>query len=90
MINRSPAFLTQLERDDQPPPAAEETLRTIAEVLGLNADEVLVLASRTPSDVAPTSALEVALYRKVKGMDGAEQQRLFDALSKAARRDSHQ
>lgn len=80
-IGKSPAFLTQLECEDEVPAVAEETLRTIAEKLNLDADLLIVLARRTPSDVVPESALEVALYRKVKEMSEKEQQAILKSWS---------
>ncbi len=81
-IKKSPGFLTQLECDDESPSVAEDTLRSIAEKLDLDADLLIVLARRTPSDVVPKSALEVALYRKVKGMSQKEQQDILKRWTK--------
>jgi transcriptional regulator with XRE-family HTH domain len=80
-IGKSPAFLTQLECDDESPSVAEETLRTIAEKLDLDPDELIVRARRTPSDVVPESSLEVALFRKVKGMSAKKQQEVLKRWS---------
>lgn len=79
-IDKSPSFLTQLECDYQAPPVAEETLRTIAAKLKLDSDLLLVLAKRTPSDVVPESALDVALYRKVKAMSEKEKKKMLGKL----------
>lgn len=76
MINKSPGFVTQLECEDEAPSVAEETLRSVAVALGLELDKLLVLAKRTPSDVVPESPLEVALYRKVKGLTVKEQEQV--------------
>lgn len=75
-IGKSPGFVTQLECDEGVPSVAEDTLRSVASVLRLEADELLVLARRTPSDVVPESSLEVALYRRVKGLSRAEQEEM--------------
>lgn len=75
-IGKSPGFVTQLECEDEVPSVAEETLRSVARELSLDADELLVLARRTPSDVVPESSLEVALYRRVKGLSPAEQEQV--------------
>jgi transcriptional regulator with XRE-family HTH domain len=76
MIGKSPGFVTQLECEDEAPSVLEDTLRSVADHLGLDADQLMVLAQRTPSDVVPESQLEVALYRKVKGLSVQEQQRV--------------
>lgn len=81
-ISKSPAFLTQLECDDESPSVAEDTLRTIAEQLDLDPDQLIVLARRTPSDVVPESTLEVALFRKVKAMSEREQQEILKRWTK--------
>lgn len=75
-IGKSPGFVTQLECEDAVPSVSEETLRSVARELSLEADELLVLARRTPSDVVPESSLEVALYRRVKGLSPAEQEQV--------------
>jgi transcriptional regulator with XRE-family HTH domain len=74
-IQRSAPFLTQLELDDDPPPASEDTLRAIARELEVDSDVVFALARKLPSDLAPKSATELALYRRVKAMSPEEQQR---------------
>lgn len=81
-IGKSPGFLTQLECDDDVPSVSEETLRSVADRLDVNADELLVLAHRTPSDVVPESALEVALYRRVKELTPADQERVRRYMEK--------
>lgn len=81
VIQKSPGFLTQLECEDDVPSVAEDTLVTIAKRLGLQADQLIVLAKRTPRDVVPQSTLDVALYRKVKGMNDRQKQELLDNLS---------
>lgn len=65
-IGKSATLLSMLEGNDRAPPVAEETLRRIAEVLGIEADHLVTLAGKTPEDVVPEDALEVAIYRLVK------------------------
>lgn len=86
-IGKSPGFVTQLECEDEVPSVAEETLRSVARELGLDADELLVLARRTPSDVVPESSLEVALYRRVKGLSPAEQEQVRRYMERQFRRE---
>jgi transcriptional regulator with XRE-family HTH domain len=86
LIGKSPGFVTQLECEDEVPSVAEDTLRSVADHLGLAADRLLVLAQRTPSDVVPGSQLEVALYRKVKGLSLQEQERVQKYLEQMTRK----
>ena len=81
-IDKSPSFVLMLERERLPPAAAEETLRSLAQALGADPDEMITLAGKTPQDVAPETALEVSLYRRVKGMSVEEQKRLLKRLDK--------
>ena len=85
-IGKSAPFLTQLELDDDPPPASEETLLAIAKVLREDPDELFARANKLPRALAPESALEVALYRKMKGMSAGEQQRYLNMLEKQGRK----
>jgi transcriptional regulator with XRE-family HTH domain len=85
-IEKSAPFLTQLETDNDPPPASEETLRSIARELDVSVDELFALAQKLPQDLAPETALEVAMYRKVKGMPPDEQRRFLDGKQTPRRR----
>ena len=49
-IGVSPTYLSKVERDEFPPPA-EDKVRKIAEIIGLDADELLALAGRVASDL---------------------------------------
>jgi HTH-type transcriptional regulator, competence development regulator len=75
-IGKSPAFVTELECEEFPS-LSEETLRKVAEELGIEESKLFVLAERTPRDLAPESEVEFALYRKVKAMPAAEQRRVL-------------
>jgi transcriptional regulator with XRE-family HTH domain len=74
-IEKSAPFLSQLESDDDPPPASPDTLLAIARELREDPDQLFALAKRLPSELVPGSVLEVALYRKVKELPPDEQQR---------------
>ena len=50
MISVSPTYLSQIERDAFPPPA-ENKVKKIAEILELDADELLARAGRVSSDL---------------------------------------
>jgi transcriptional regulator with XRE-family HTH domain len=79
-INKSPAFITNLELDDNPPSASEETLREIAKQLTLDPYEIITLAGKTPQEVAPEDALDAALYRKVKALSRGDKEALLGRL----------
>lgn len=81
-IGKSPSFVLTLERERQPPAASEETLRALARALDVDPDQMITLAGKTPQDVAPETALEVSLYRRVKGLSVEEQERLLRRLNK--------
>ena len=49
-IGVSPTYLSKVERDEFPPPA-EDKVRKIAGILGLDPDELLALAGRVASDL---------------------------------------
>ena len=80
LVSKSPAFLTNLEIDDNPPSASEDTLREIAQKLTIDPYELITLAGKTPQDVAPDNAFEAALYRRVKALSDEKKQNLFDQL----------
>jgi transcriptional regulator with XRE-family HTH domain len=75
-IGKSPAFVTELECDEMPS-VSEETLRKVAEELKINEAKIFVLAERTPRDLSPETETEYALYRKVKAMPIAKQERIL-------------
>jgi transcriptional regulator with XRE-family HTH domain len=81
-IGKSAPFLTQLELDEDPPPASEETLVAIAKALGENADELFARARKLPRALAPQTAVEVALYRRMKNMTTAEKEKTLNELEK--------
>jgi transcriptional regulator with XRE-family HTH domain len=79
-INKSPALLTRLENEDQPPAVSPETLVLIANALDLEVDQLFVRAQRAPDELSPQTELEFALYRKVKDLKVAEQTKLLEYL----------
>ncbi len=64
-IGKSPAYIVELERSKAVPGVSEETLEAIARELALDLDVLLPLAAKTPRELTPKSATEVALYRLV-------------------------
>ncbi len=81
-IERSGSFIVRLEKDDPPPSVAEETLKAIAVELALDADELITLAGKTPSDVRPRDAEDVALYRSVKELNSTQREKLRDYVER--------
>jgi transcriptional regulator with XRE-family HTH domain len=79
-IGKSAPFLAQLELDDDPPPASEATLVAIAKALGEDADTLFALANRLPKALVPETAVELALYRRMKAMSPTEQKRYLERL----------
>lgn len=79
-IGKSPAFVTELECEETPS-VSEDTLKKVAEELGLDEARLFVLAVRSPRDLVPESETEYALYRKVKEMSASTQARLLRDLN---------
>lgn len=79
-IEKSPAFITRLENEDVFPAVSADTLKSIAAVLGMDVDILLVGAGRT-KEVQPTTELELALYRRVQSLPKAEQEELLQKLN---------
>lgn len=71
MIGVSPTYLSKIERDEFPP-AAEDKVKAIAEIIGDNADELLARAGRVSSDLSAiirTHPVEIAmLLRTTMGL----------------------
>ena len=79
-IRKSPGFVSMIEKQDPPPGIAEETLRSIADVLALDPDRLITLAGKTPRDVAPADEVDVAIYRLAKSLGTEEKQALLREL----------
>ncbi len=79
-IEKSGSFIVRIEKDDPPPSVAEETLRNIARELDLDADRLITLAGKTPSDVQPEDEEEVALFRSVKNLDEEKREKVREYL----------
>jgi len=85
-IGVSPTYLSKVERDEFPPPA-EDKVRKIASVLGLDADELLALAGRVASDLTDIireRPREMADFlRAAKGLTAEDMARLARQAQKA-------
>ena len=79
-INKSPAYLVDLERSDPPSGFTEATLASIASELNLSMDLLMTLACKTPISLRPRTPLEIELYRLVLRLPIERQRALLDAL----------
>jgi len=79
-IEKSGSFIVRIENDDPAPSVAEETLCNIADELDLDADRLITLAGKTPSDVKPKDRTEVALFRSVKHLDETQREKVREYL----------
>lgn len=79
MIGVSPTYLSKVERDQFPPPA-EDKVKKIAEILDLDADQLLALADRVSSDLSDIIKEQpremAALLRTTKGLTAEDLVRL--------------
>ncbi len=86
-IGVSPTYLSKVERDDFAPPA-EDKVKLIAEILGLDADELLALANKVASDLAAIIKEQpremASLLRTIRGWAAED----LDRLAKSAQRQS--
>jgi HTH-type transcriptional regulator, competence development regulator len=85
-IGVSPTYLSKVERDEFPPPA-EDKVRKIGSVLGLDADELLALAGRVASDLTDIireRPREMADFlRAAKGLTAEDMARLARQAQRA-------
>jgi HTH-type transcriptional regulator, competence development regulator len=85
-IGVSPTYLSKVERDEFPPPA-EDRVRTIAGIIGQDADELLALAGRVASDLTEIireQPREMADFlRAAKGLGAQDVARLARQAQKA-------
>ena len=84
LVGKSPSFISVLENSDPAPKVSEETLVALARELDLEADELMGLAGRMPSDAFPESGLDVALYRRVHKLSKSRKHDLLKKLRDGA------
>jgi cytoskeletal protein RodZ len=86
MIGVSPTYLSKVERDQFPPPA-EDKVKKIAEILDLDADQLLALADRVSSDLSDIIKEQpremAALLRTTKGLTAEDLMRLARKVQQA-------
>ena len=79
-IEKSPSLISRLENEEPAPSVSPDTLRDLANALGLDPDEVLLLANRA-GHLAPQTDVELALYRRMRLMSEVEKRRLLASLN---------
>ena len=84
MADMSPTYLSQVEQGKVERPPTAERVRTMAELLGQNADEWIALAGRVPDDLTEIIKSEPqampALLRAAKGLTAEELRKLTDQI----------
>lgn len=84
MSDMSPTYLSQIEQAKIESPPTAERVRTMAELLGQNADEWIALAGRIPQDVSDIIKNEPqampALLRAAKGLTADELRKLTEQI----------
>jgi HTH-type transcriptional regulator, competence development regulator len=61
MVGLSPTYVSKVERDEMNPPS-EDTIKRIAQCLGIDVDELLALAGKVSSDLTQIILGEPRLY----------------------------
>jgi transcriptional regulator with XRE-family HTH domain len=83
MIRVSPTYLSKIERDEFPPPA-EDKIKAIADILNLDADNLLRLADKVPSDLTEIikygSPTMIQALRGTVGMSNDEKEEAFKKI----------
>lgn len=84
MADMSPTYLSQVEQGKVERPPTAERVRTMAELLGQNADEWIALAGRVADDLTDIIKNEPqampALLRAAKGLTAEELDKLTDQI----------
>lgn len=84
MADMSPTYLSQVEQGKVERPPTAERVRTMAELLGQNADEWTALAGRVADDLTDIIKNEPqampALLRAAKGLTAEELRKLTDHI----------
>lgn len=84
LVDLSPTYLSQVEQGKIERPPTAERVRTMAELLGQNADEWIALAGRVPDDLTQIIKNEPqampALLRAVKGLTTEELRKLTERI----------
>ncbi len=85
-IEVSPTYLSKVERDEFSPPA-EDRVKAIAKIQGLDADDLLARAGRVSSEISGIIKQQpvalAALLRTAEGLSAEEINRLIRQAAKA-------
>lgn len=83
-VDLSPTYVSQLEQGKLERPPTAERVRSMAQLLGQDADEWIALAGRVPDDVTEIIKSEPqampALLRAVKGLTADELRKLTEQI----------
>jgi len=90
-IGKTPTFVSRFERNDDVMPS-EETLRVMAGVLGIDADDLIFRADKVPADlpqiVQRQPAAMAALLRTAQNLSADELNRLTAEIQRMKGKDS--
>ena len=89
MIRVSPTYLSKVERDEFPPPA-EDKIKAIADILDLDADELLTLGGKVSSDLTEIikygPPVMIQALRGTVGMSDGEKEEIFKGVVEAMKK----
>ena len=89
MVGLSPTYISKIERGELPPPA-EDRVKVIARMLGVDADELLALAGRVSTDlrdIIRQRPKELASFlRTANGLSAQELEQLVRDVEKRRER----
>lgn len=90
LVGVSPTYLSQVEQGNADPPTAER-VRTMAELLGEDADELTALAGRVPEDlpaiIRSRPAQMPELLREASGLTAEQLRKLVEQARRLKRKD---
>lgn len=84
-IGKSPTFVVLLESQPTPPSTTDEILVSLASALETSVDHLFSLVRKVPEEALPSTADEVALFRRVQRMTDKEKSALLANLAKKQR-----
>jgi transcriptional regulator with XRE-family HTH domain len=91
MVDVSPTFLSKMERGEFDPPKPEKIMR-MAELLGVDADELLALAGRVDPElneiIRENPGVLPDLLRTVRGMSEEQLRKLAEQAEQARKKES--
>lgn len=85
LIGKSPTFVVLLETQPSPPSTTDELLTSLADALQTSSDAMFGLVRKVPAEALPTTAEEVALFRRVQRMSEKDKTALLATLARKQR-----